>query len=52
MSDGGVEGAGEEGEKMGAVKDTELDYRLHESLRLAERGVRNMVKNLLRDEEL
>ncbi|OSS51255.1 hypothetical protein B5807_03499 [Epicoccum nigrum] len=52
VSDDGVEGAGEEGEKMGAVKDTELDYGLHESLRLAERGVRNMVKNLLRDEEL
>lgn len=47
-----VEGADEEGEKMDAVEDMELNYGLHESLHFAERGVRNMVKGLPDDEEL
>jgi hypothetical protein len=55
VGDDGAEGAGEEreeGEKLGAVDDMELNYGLRESLQFAERGVRNMVKNVPYDEEV
>lgn len=52
VDDDGVEGAGEEGEKIGTVEDVVLNYGSRESLQFAERGMRDTVKNVPYDEEV
>lgn len=47
-----VDDGGEEGEKMGAVDDMKLNYGLRESFQFAERGVRNMARNVPYDEQV